>query len=240
MISSAQGARNKQLNLIKEEDINENSLPFDSSLSAGQEDTSPKLAGAYNNNRRNHTGGLPISTSQQQSRQQPVSSSLSSFVMKRPNIQVANLENPPFGGASSQSLPQHAMTFSKNETKSAGAMIPKHPSSSKAVSKAYQNQDSMEMETPKLMGIGSAPQGTESQKTRMSLSKNRKNSFGMDGDGSLGNTPSEALFRKNNYGAQAGMQILQRRGTLLSMTGALPGIEYLQATTPSRRLNGKQ
>jgi hypothetical protein len=67
--SSAQGgARNKHLNLIKEEEApNENSVPYDSSMSGGNEvDVSPKLGGAggnFNNNRRNHTGGLPISNS---------------------------------------------------------------------------------------------------------------------------------------------------------------------------------
>lgn len=79
LVQSAQGgARGKHLNLIKEEDApNENTIPFDSSMSGGNnEDVSPKLGGNGGaGNRRNHTGGLPISNTQH-ARQPPVSSSL--------------------------------------------------------------------------------------------------------------------------------------------------------------------
>lgn len=95
----------------------------------------------------------------------------------------------------------------------------------------------MELETPKLTGSG--PQANDSQQTHISLKLHhrKRSSFGLEAEGS--GTHSEVLYRKNNPGASGGLQNIARRGTLLSMTGVLPGIDYLQATTPSRRLNGK-
>ncbi|TNV73719.1 hypothetical protein FGO68_gene8948 [Halteria grandinella] len=234
LVQSAQGgARGKHLNLIKEEDApNENTIPFDSSMSGGNnEDVSPKLGGNGGaGNRRNHTGGLPISNSQH-ARQPPVSSSLQNYVMKRPAINVANLEqqqmNNPFGAAGGGAFIKTTMSLGNNSA------IPRHPHS-------HNKGGSMEAETPKLIG-SSTTQVNESQKTRITIKNHqrKRSSFGLD-EGSIATPTTEVLYRKNNQGMSGGPQIIgQRRGTLLSMTGVLPGMEYLQATTPSRRLNGK-